>query len=191
MRRCAWWARRSPTAASPGAFAGSPTRRRFAGRRRCPRRVIGHPMRLAFLIKRKNYYRLLGPVVEEALRRGHAVQCWHDWSGSRDSVKEFPDVAPALSAGIPEVVPFQGVADLAERWRDDPPDAVLSIDAPDPEPCAAAKTRWVWLQYGADMLLLETAREGIADADSIAFYSDYWVRQIERHVRGADVAAGL
>ena len=147
-------------------------------------------MRLAFLIRRKNYYRLLGPVVEEALRRGHVAQCWHDWSGPRDGVKEFPDAAPSFKAGVPDVVGFSGAADLGERWRVDPPDAVVTIDPPDPELRATAKTRWVWLQYGADILFQPTAR-GVADADSVALYSDYWRRQVEMRFPEADLAAGL
>src|SRR5262245_22068413 len=144
-------------------------------------------MRLAILIHRKNYYRLLGPVVDEALRRGHVVECWHDWGGARDSVKEFPDVAPAFRSGAPEVMTFSGARDLVERWRADPPDVVVSIDPPDPEVHAAAKTRWVWLQYGADIVMLEIAgpgltARGIADADSVALYSEHWMREIERWV---------
>src|SRR5262249_14692909 len=153
-------------------------------------------MRLAVLIHRKNYYRLLGPVVDEALRRGHVVECWHDWSRARGSVKEFPDVAPPFRAGRPEVVTFSGAADLVERWRVDPPDAVVSIDPPDPEVRGAAKTRWVWLQYGADMVMLETAgrgitARGIADADSVAVYSDYWAREMEGWGPEAGVVEGV
>jgi len=62
-------------------------------------------MRLAVLILRKNYYRLLGPVVEAALARGHRVECWHDWSGARGGAKgsEFPDSAPAFRAKVVRV----------------------------------------------------------------------------------------
>src|SRR5262249_27779899 len=76
-------------------------------------------MRLGVLILRKNYYRLLGPVVEEALRRGYDVECWHDWSGPRRGAKssEFPDTPPVFAAGTPRVTGYGGTADLAERWR--------------------------------------------------------------------------
>src|ERR1700758_3722556 len=108
-------------------------------------------MKVAFLILRKNYYRLLGPVVEETLLRGHEVDCWHDWSGSRRGGKgsEFPDTAPPLRSGRARVLGFQGPEDLAERWRVEPPDAVVSIDPPAPGARADTKARWMWLQYAA------------------------------------------
>ncbi len=149
-------------------------------------------MRLAFLISRNNYYRSLGPVVDEAIRRGHAVQCWHDWSGSRTGPKgpEFPDVAPAFRAGVPDVVSFQGTADLVERWCADPPDAVVSIDPPDLGLRAAAKARWVWLQYGAE-ILFDPTPQGVAGADAIALYSDHWGRRVEERFPDADLGPAL
>jgi hypothetical protein len=149
-------------------------------------------MRIAVLIRRKNYYRLLGPVVEEALARGHAVECWHDWSGPRRGGKasEFPDTAPAFRAGGPRVLGYQGAPDLAERWRRDPPDAVVSIDPPEAEPRAATKARWLWLQYAADILFQQTPA-GVLDADAVALYSDYWRGRIEARFPDAGFGAEL
>jgi len=137
-------------------------------------------MRIAVLIRRKNYYRLLGPVVEEALARDLAVECWHDGSGPRRGAKgsEFPDAAPRFARGVPRVLAYAGAPDLAERWRRDPPDAVVSIDPPDPEARAATKAPWLWLQYAADILFQQTPA-GVVDADAVALYSDYWRERIE------------
>jgi len=145
-------------------------------------------VKLALLILRKNYYRLLGPVVEEALRRGHDVECWHDWSGPRRGGKssEFPDVAPAFRGGAPRVVVYQGPADLAERWRRDPPDAVVAIDPPDPTLRAATKARWLWLQYAADFLFHAT-RAGVAAADTVALYSEYWRTRVSTRWPGSGI----
>jgi hypothetical protein len=149
-------------------------------------------MRLAFLILRNNYYRLLGPVVEEALRRGHAVECWHDRSGPRRGGKssEVPDAAPMFRAGSPLVLGYQGGADLAQRWRQDPPDVVISIDPPDPDVRAATKARWLWLQYGADILFQQTPA-GVLDVDAVLLYSAYWREQIERRFPQCGVASEL
>jgi len=149
-------------------------------------------MRIAVLIRRKNYYRLLGPVVEEAVARGHAVDCWHDWSGPRRGAKgsEFPDAAPRFAQGVPQVVDHAGVTDLAERWRRDPPDAVVSIDPPDAEVRAAIKAPWLWLQYAADILFQQTPA-GVVDADAVALYSDYWRERIEARFPEAGLAAEL
>ena len=149
-------------------------------------------MRLAVLVLRKNYYRLLGPVVEEALRRGHDVECWHDWSGPRRGPKgsEFPDRAPAFRSGTPRVRDHRGAADLAERWRRDPPEAVISIDPPDGALRAATKARWLWLQYAADILFQATP-PGIFDADGVGLYSDHWGRWIERRFAADGVGPDL
>ena len=50
-------------------------------------------MRLAFHIPRSNYYRLLTPVIDEALGRGLTVECWHDYGEARGGSKGylFPD----------------------------------------------------------------------------------------------------
>jgi hypothetical protein len=149
-------------------------------------------MNIAFLIMRKNYYRLLGPVVEEALARGHEVNCWHDWSGSRRGAKgsEFPDAAPPFRSGQARVRGFERAEDLAERWRVEPPDAVVSIDPPAAALRAASKARWLWLQYAADILFQETPA-GIVDADAVALYSDYWRERIEARFPDSGVGQEL
>ncbi len=149
-------------------------------------------MRLAFLILRKNYYRLLGPVVEEALSRGHAVECWHDRSGPRRGAKasEFPDSAPAFRSGSPRVLDYQGPVALAERWRLDPPDAVVSIDPPDPEVRSATKARWFWLQYAADILFQQTPA-GVLDADAVGLYSAYWMGRVEERFPDSGIGPEL
>jgi hypothetical protein len=149
-------------------------------------------MNIAFLIMRKNYYRLLGPVVEEALARGHEVNCWHDWSGSRRGAKgsEFPDAVPPFRSGKPRMRGFERAEDLAERWRAEPPDAVVSIDPPAPALRAASKARWLWLQYAADILFQETPA-GIVDADALALYSHYWRERIEARFPDSGVSQEL
>lgn len=146
-------------------------------------------MRVAFLIHRKNYYRLLAPVVEEALRRGYRVECWHDWSHPRRGGKayEFPDASPALGAGTPEVRTFQGLADLGERFRADSPDVVISIDPPPSDVRAGAKARWLWLQYSVDILFYPTL-QGILDADAVGMYSPYWIGRLEERHRDSGPA---
>lgn len=139
--------------------------------------------RIAFLIKRKNYYRVLGAVVEEALCRGWAVECWHDHAQARDGWKghEFPDHVPAFAAGAPRVIPFQGTSELAERFEVDPPDAVVCVDPPEPEVAAVTKARWFWLQFAADLVLHPHAPRGLRDATAVGVYSPWWTRRLRRN----------
>ncbi len=149
-------------------------------------------MRLAFLIQRKNYYRLLGPVVEEALRRDYRVDCWHDWSQPRRGGKrsEFPDAVPAFQAGLPTVRTHRGARDLAEQLRAHATDAVVCLDPPDPDVKAATQTKWIWLQYSADILLLPTLH-GLREADALGTYSSYWVNMLEQRYREPGLAQEL
>lgn len=149
-------------------------------------------MRIAFLIKRKNYYRLLGPVVEEALRRAYQVECWHDYSHTRTSGKaaEFPDLVPSFQAGTPAVYRFHGSADLADKFRADSPDAVVSLDPPDPDVKAVTKAKWIWLQYSTDLVFYPTP-QGILDSDAVGTYSPYWVRKVEERYRDTGLVGEL
>jgi hypothetical protein len=61
---------------------------------------------LAFIIVRMNWYRHLGPVIQEALNRGWRVECWHDLS--QQNKLPNPDVPycdriPQFSNGRPRV----------------------------------------------------------------------------------------
>ena len=158
-------------------------------------------MRIAFIIRRKNYYRLLGPAVEEALRRRWRVECWHDWSQPRGGAKgsEFPDAAPSMEAGAPDVRTFLGLEDLAARFRVDSPDVVVTLDAPDPATRAASPARWLWLQYSAD-ILFEPTPQGFLDADAVGVYSASWIDRLEdrygdagaaREIRSKTVTVGM
>lgn len=146
-------------------------------------------MRVAFLIHRKNYYRLLAPVIDEALRRGYQVECLHDWSHPRHGGKsyEFPDSTPAFHAGAPEIRTFQGLADLGERFRADSPDVVISLDPPSPDVKAGAKAKWLWLQYSVDILFYPSL-QGILDADAVGTYSPHWIGRLEERHRHSGLA---
>ena len=76
-------------------------------------------MRAIFIIFRNSDYRYLAPVVREGLKRGHAVECWHDcdqptgvkaYSFARlENVPNFPDV------GKPMTRVFHGKKDLKQK----------------------------------------------------------------------------
>lgn len=148
-------------------------------------------MRVAFLIKRKNYYRPLGPIVEEALRRGYQVECWHDFGHARTGWKgsEFPDAVPEFRSGAPTVVRFEGLPELTERFHVDPPDAVICVDPPEPDVVPVTKARWFWIQYAADLVLHPAAPQGIMDATAVGMFSPWWVTQLRRNF-GADLIEG-
>ncbi len=149
-------------------------------------------MRVAFPIHRKNYYRPLGPVIEEALRRGHQVDCWHDWGQPRRGPKgsEFPDAVPiALSRGS-QVRTFRGAADLVRRFREDPPDVVISQDPPTSTLKERTSTKWVWLQYATEILFYSTPESALR-SDALATYSPYWATKLVQRFADSSAARDL
>jgi hypothetical protein len=133
-------------------------------------------MRLVFIVERKNYYRVFGPVVDTALRRGWDVECWHDWNQPRWGTKasEFPDAVPAFRWGTPKVVAYRGEEELVAQLGARPPDAVVAIT---PRPAALKRTvRWVGLHYMTNYV---DSREplGIFSSDLVAGYSRFWLGQ--------------
>lgn len=148
--------------------------------------------RIAIPIHRKNYYRLLGPVVEEALRRGHRVDCWHDQSHSRRGGKasEFPDSTPTALAPGAVIRPFHGPADLARHFRENPPDVVIALDPPPAEITEAAQISWVWLQYSADIVFYPSP-QGLIDADAVAATSPYWIDRLNERYPTPEIRQAL
>lgn len=76
-------------------------------------------MKGAFIIERSSYYRVLAPIIDEALRRGWHVECWHDYSQPRSGTKgyQFPAVesAPTFLNGRPVFKPYVGVMEPARH----------------------------------------------------------------------------
>lgn len=149
-------------------------------------------IRIAFPILRKNYYRLLAPVVEAALRRGWQVECWHDWGHPRRGGKasEFPDSVPVSMIGGARIRTFQGDRGLLELLRTNPVDVVVSLDPPPLTVKQVTRVRWIWLQYSADLLFYPTP-EGVLASDAVATYSTYWITKLEERFRDARLGGEL
>jgi len=132
-------------------------------------------VRLVFIVERKNYYRVMGPVMDAALRRGWAVECWHDWAQPRWGTKasEFPDAVPTFRWGAPQVVAYQG-RELVERLSATPPDAVVALGPPPAD--LAKRIRWIRLQYMTN-LVSPFGPHGLLACERVAGYSRFWLEQ--------------
>ena len=133
-------------------------------------------MRIVFVIERKNYYRVLGPVVDAALARGWDVECWHDWAQPRWGTKasEFPDWTPTFRGGAPRMSAYHGAAEMMERLAAAPPDAVVALGPPPPG--ADRRVRWIGLQYMTN-LVHPFGPAGFLACDRVAGYSPFWLDQ--------------
>ena len=46
-------------------------------------------MNFVFHIGRSNYYKFLTSLIEEGLKRGHTIECWHDYTQPREGMKYY------------------------------------------------------------------------------------------------------
>lgn len=131
-------------------------------------------MRVVFLIERRNYYRLLGPIVDRALERGWQTECWHDWGQPRTGPKgrEFPSTAPTFRHGAPRVRTYRGSIDLPAQLVAARPDVVVALRQPAPGETVEG-VRWFGLQYTLDVAELIDAG-GRTRCDGIGLHSPYW-----------------
>jgi len=140
-------------------------------------------MRVGFLIERRNYYRLFGPIVERSLARGHETECWHDWGQRRTGPKasEFPDTMPSFRHGQPRLRTFRGATDLAAQLAAYAPDVMVALARP-----AGAgeglRMRWFGLQYTLDVASLLTPA-GATRFDALGLHSRYWADHVTACLR--------
>jgi hypothetical protein len=136
---------------------------------------MSSPVRVVFIVERKNHYRTFGPAVDAALRRGWAVECWHDWAQPRWGTKasEFPDAVPTFRWGTPKIVRYHG-DELLERLNAAPPDAVVSLGPP--RAGVAKRGRWIVMHYMTS-LVAPFGPEGLLACDAVGGYSRFWLEQ--------------
>jgi hypothetical protein len=130
-------------------------------------------MRLAFLIRRPNHYRLLGPVVDRALARGWDVECWEadgELKGGR--ALERRDAPPAYRHGAPGIRRYVEASGPQHVLSEARPDVLVSLHRPKgmkPE----GPTRWLGAQYTLDIAHL-VDRLGATNFDAIGVHTKYW-----------------
>ena len=131
-------------------------------------------MRLAFLIQRRNYYRLLGPVVERALARGWDTECWE---AGEEALKGRPareqrEALPAFRQGQPRRREYAGEGGLNRLLTEAGPDVVVTLRPPaavGPE----SRVRWLGLQYTLDIGgMVDPA--GRTPFDAIGVHTEHW-----------------
>jgi hypothetical protein len=74
--------------------------------------------RISFFVLRNNYYKTIGGLIEESLKRGHQVNLLIDASSAGEVVKGMlcPDEnsVPCFRNGVPSVVKYGGIRQLSE-----------------------------------------------------------------------------
>ena len=88
-------------------------------------------MKIGFIVHRTIYYKYFGPIIDEALRRGHEVACLHDYSQPKTGMKwySFPylESAPSFRFGVPHLISFNGDDEFLKMVEKHNIDVLVSI----------------------------------------------------------------
>jgi len=131
-------------------------------------------MKVAFLMQRRNYYRVLGPVVDRALARGWDTECWdvdrETFKGPRALERRV--ALPVFHSGTPRMRTYSGDTGPAPLLTDVEPDVVVTLRPP-AGIAAGGRSRWLALQYTLDLGgLIDGAGRTMFDA--IGVHTEHW-----------------
>jgi len=147
-------------------------------------------MKIVFLIQRMPCYRHFVPLVQEGLRRGHVLECWHDSSITRGGQRwySYPDLdySPKFSGIIQPVFrSFNGKAELERELslsRDI--QAIISLHPSSYDTnekiIKSSNFTWVYLMQNADSFFILPKNPRPLELknrkDLFAVFSDKWVQ---------------
>ncbi len=139
-------------------------------------------MTLGFLIQRNTYYKFLGSLIDEALKRGHKVFCFHDYSQPQKGKKgyQFPHLrqSPRFKNGAVSAVSFQTEEELIKMATYDKVDVFVSLHFIEQysnlrKLSQKEGIKWVALQHGLDSLV---SVDKLSSPDLYLFYSQEWLK---------------
>lgn len=154
-------------------------------------------MTVIFLIQRMPCYRHFVPLIQEGLRRGHHVECWHDYSIARGGQKwySFPDIEAApmfRGSKQPIFKSYYGITELEKELvlRKDI-DAVVSLHPSSydvgQKAIESSGSCWVYLMQGPDSFFIISMKPRPQSfktpKDFFAVYSDKWVKMGREYLR--------
>jgi hypothetical protein len=90
-------------------------------------------MKIAFHIRRLNWYRVLSPVIDKALEMGHDVECWHNAGAELAFNTARIEKAPKFRHGQPKMIEYQPPAKLIELVAENSVDVIIDIMPPNVE----------------------------------------------------------
>ena len=145
-------------------------------------------MRLGVVIQRKETYRLVGSVIEEALRQGMDVVCWHNYGHPQKGLKayQFPseESVPRFIHGRPVVRSYRSPSELKALLLEDSVGCVIALEPPVahfPECRPWEGPPWILLQYLGDTVY-NCGPIDLLTADAIAVHSEWWVKWMVRRL---------
>ena len=138
-------------------------------------------MKICFLIFRNTYFRIVSPIIDTALKSGHEVFCFHDYSQPKTGSKgyQFPalEQVPSFSSGKPVCLSFESSQDFIEKAVSNGIVAVVSVDFWDSYLDLRKQLKekgifWFSLQNGFDTAV--NSGKFLSGPDKFFFYSLEW-----------------
>jgi len=138
-------------------------------------------MRIAFLINRNIFYKYFSTIIDEALKRGYPVFCFHDYSQPRKGKKayQFPALnqTPRFKHGLVSAVSFKTEEELVKFASQKKIDVIVSLHFTSSyqglrKALQAKGIRWVALQNGLDSI---GHAELFSQPDKYLFYTKPWL----------------
>lgn len=129
-----------------------------------------------------NWYRVLSPLIDETLRRGHSVECWHN-SGATGLGENCPnkEKIPNFGSGVPIVVEYLKAEDIILLVRERCPDVIIDLHPPNFSEISQIKRdrggRPYWLLVDlppCDCLLAIQSDENLYGCDAFAVCNDFY-----------------
>jgi hypothetical protein len=140
-------------------------------------------MKIAFLIERSPYYKLFGPIIDEALQRGWQVDVWHDYASPRRGLKgyQFPSVdnIPTFANGVPRVRQYESGEQLRQLAATSGVEAIVGLRPKATRfPSGPLETdfKYVMLHSGGPDGFLVGTLPQLASSDLICLYSPFWLK---------------
>lgn len=77
------------------------------------------------------WYRVLSPLIEESLKRGHDVECWHQ-SGAKTLGVNCPNLlkVPTFKAGVPVIIEYEKPEDIIQLVESKSPTVIIDLSPP-------------------------------------------------------------
>jgi len=136
--------------------------------------------KIALLIDKNTFYQLFAPLIEETLKRGYEVFCFHDGACANNGAKGYMyptlDDVPEFINGNPAIRYYHGTNEFTESIRSLEIEVVVSINYRRPhfklhEQAKRYGVKWVAIQYAFDMI---PESDLIDYPDRFFFFSPIW-----------------
>ena len=141
-------------------------------------------MKASFIIWRISHYRILAPVIEEALARGWSVECWHDYGHPKNGTKgyQFPqlDQVPIFKKRQPTVRSFRSQEELEKLPVETKTDVVLCHHQTGQDLGKNFACKYIEVQHNAETFWGQSL-EQIQSAAFTAMYSPWWLDYAVEH----------